>query len=102
MIPILNVCTATFILPRWKFSWQDSWTETECIPYCFKPHPDSPSNASKAYSNGLATKNIVGQTVTYTCNTGYEYTDTTAENGKKKLVKQFSFTSTNLDLLPIA
>ena len=29
----------------------------------------------------------MGQTVTYTCNTGYEYTDTAAaENGKKKLV----------------
>ena len=91
MIPILNVCMCTDskatcilpILPRWKFSWQDSWTDTECIPYCFKPHPDSPSNASKVYSNGLATKNIVGQTVTYTCNTGYEYTDTAAENGKK-------------------
>ena len=44
----------------------------------------------------------MGQTVTYTCNTGYEYTDTAAENGKEKNDKQFGFTSTNLDLLPIA
>ena len=66
-----------FLFLRWSYISGSVWEPVDCRPWCAEELPSTPEKATVIHSGTLSDEDhSLGQVVTYTCDDGYEFTDT--------------------------
>ena len=69
---------------RWSYRDGAVWEPVDCRPWCTSDLPDTPEKGTVLHSGTSSDEDhSLGQVVTYTCDDGYEFTDT--ESGMCKM-----------------